>query len=51
MFYIHSEATILNSEYSGSDQNITPYLLSKDKAIDIDDIQDWDYAEKLFEIL
>ena len=51
MFYIHSEATILTSEYSGSDRNIMPYLLSNEKAIDIDDIQDWNHAEKLFKLI
>ena len=32
------------------DENIIPYYIPKGKAIDIDDIEDWEYAEKLFKI-
>ena len=48
MFYIYSEEYVLNTRYNGSDQNIIPYLIPKGKSIDIDDIEDWRYAEKLF---
>jgi len=48
MFYAYSKDIILNVDYNGSDQNFLPYLISKDKAIDIDDPEDWEYAEKLF---
>ena len=48
MFYAYSKDIILNVDYNGSDQNFMPYLISKDKAIDIDDPEDWEYAEKLF---
>lgn len=50
MFYIYSDAWINKSAYSGSDENIIPYYIPKGKAIDIDDIEDWEYAEKLFKI-
>jgi len=50
MFYAYSKDIILNVDYNGSDQNFLPYLISKDKAIDIDDPEDWEYAEKLFKI-
>ena len=50
MFYIYSEKYVLNSNYNGSDRNVTPYLINKGKAIDIDDNNDWSIAEKLFKI-
>ena len=50
MFYAYSKDIILNVDYNGSDQNFLPYLISKDKSIDIDDPEDWEYAEKLFKI-
>jgi pseudaminic acid cytidylyltransferase len=50
MFYIYPQEFVLNSDYFGTDENIIPYFLSKGNAIDIDDQEDWDYAEKLFKV-
>ena len=50
MFYIYSNKLVLNAENEGSDENIIPYFISKGKAIDIDDFEDWEFAEKLFKI-
>ena len=51
MFYIHSKNLVLNIHPNGSDENFIPYFISKGSAIDIDDIQDWEYAEKLYKII
>ena len=50
MFYIYSNEMILKSDENGSDENFSPYFLPKGHAIDIDDEQDWQYAEKLFKL-
>ena len=50
MFYIYPQEFVLNSDHFGTDENIIPYFLSKGNAIDIDDQEDWDYAEKLFKV-
>ena len=50
MFYVYSKDLIFNLGSNGSDENITPYFISKGNAIDIDDDQDWQHAEKLFKI-
>ena len=49
MFYIYSKDVIFNLGSAGSDENI-PYFISKGSAIDIDDDQDWQFAEKLFKL-
>lgn len=50
MFYVYSKDFIFNLDSNGSDENITPYFISKGNSIDIDDDQDWQHAEKLFKI-
>ena len=50
MFYVYSQGYVLNADYNGSDENIFPYYVSRTNAIDIDDKDDWDYAEKLFKL-
>ena len=50
MFYIYSKDVIFNLGSNGSDENIIPYFISKGSAIDIDDDQDWQFAEKLFKL-
>ena len=50
MFYVYSKDLVFDVDPNGSDENIIPYFLSKGNAIDIDDDQDWEYAEKLFKI-
>lgn len=49
-FYIYNKDYLIKSIYTGSDKNFTPYFLLKNKAIDIDDMQDWEFAEKLYKI-
>lgn len=50
MFYIYSKESLLNMDYAGSDQNIMPYFMAKGTSIDIDEQEDWEYAEKLFKV-
>ena len=50
IFYIHSKESLLKMDYAGSDENIMPYFLPKGTSIDIDDQEDWEYAEKLFKV-
>lgn len=50
MFYIYTKDVIFNLGSNGSDENIIPYFISKGSAIDIDDEQDWQFAEKLFKL-
>ncbi len=50
MFYVYSRDLILKLDTNGSDKNFIPYFLSKGHAIDIDDDQDWAYAEKLYKL-
>ena len=50
MFYAYSNEVIINSDYDGVDQNIIPYFLPKAYTVDIDENEDWDFAEKLFKI-
>ena len=50
MFYIYSNKIVLKTENEGFYENIIPYFISKGKAIDIDDYEDWKLAEKLFKI-
>ena len=50
LFYAYRSEFILNSNESGSDKNILPYFLKKGETIDIDDMEDWIYAEKLYKI-
>ena len=50
IFYIYKKDFLLKINSTGSDENFTPYFLSKTKAIDIDDIQDWEFAEKLYKV-
>jgi len=49
LFYAYRSKFILKSNESGSDENILPYFLKKGETIDIDDMEDWTYAEKLYE--
>lgn len=50
IFYIYKRDSLLKINSTGSDENFTPYFLSRTKAVDIDDIQDWRFAEKLFKV-
>ena len=50
MFYAYSYEVIINSDYDGVDQNIIPYFIPKAYTIDIDENEDWEFAEKLFKI-
>ena len=50
MFYAYSIELIQMSGDKGIDQNIIPYFIPKNSAIDIDDINDWDLAENLYKI-
>lgn len=50
IFYIYKKDFFMEINSTGSDENFTPYFLSKTKAIDIDDIQDWEFAEKLYKV-
>ena len=49
LFYAYRSEFILKSNESGYDENILPYFLKKGETIDIDDMEDWTYAEKLYE--
>ena len=48
LFYAYRSEFILKSNESGSDENILPYFLKKGETIDIDDMEDWTHAEKLY---
>ena len=50
MFYIYSKDLVLNSQKDEVDQSIIPYFIQKGKSIDIDNIEDWKFAEKLYKI-
>lgn len=47
-FAIFPSEKIQNAEGAGSDNEFIGYVISKDKAIDIDDEADWNFAEKMF---
>jgi pseudaminic acid cytidylyltransferase len=46
-FILFSAESILNSDQSGDDQSLVGYILEKFKGIDIDDDNDWMFAEQL----
>ena len=48
MFVVYSSSVVRGSEGAGSDSDYIGYLLSKGKAIDIDDEDDWAIAEALY---
>ena len=50
MFYAYSNERIINSEQKGIDENIIPYFIPMDNAVDIDEIKDWEFAENLYKI-
>jgi len=50
MFFAYNYEKILNSYIDGSDLNHLGYVISKENAIDIDDINDWRLAEKLYKV-
>lgn len=50
MFYIYSINSILNMNLKGSDENFIPHILPKYSSIDIDSINDWEFAEKIFKL-
>ena len=50
MFYIYSKDLVLNSQKDEIDQSIVPYFIKKGRSIDIDNIEDWKFAEKLYKI-
>lgn len=47
-FAVFSEDCILRSKGAGTDNDFVGYILRKDQAIDIDDLEDWRLAEILF---
>jgi pseudaminic acid cytidylyltransferase len=47
-FAFFSYDFVINSEGAGSDDFYRGQIIEKYKAIDIDDVEDWNYAEKLF---
>ena len=47
-FVFFAAETVLNASGAGSDTNYLGYVLSPEKAIDIDDENDWQFAEQLF---
>ena len=51
MFYVYSKSTISKIHSGGSDENIIPFIIPKSRAIDIDNYEDWDLAEKLFKTM
>lgn len=50
MFYIYSKDLVLNSKKYEFDQSIIPYIIEKGRSIDIDNIEDWKFAEKLYKM-
>ena len=50
MFYAYSNERIINSEQKGIDENIIPYFIPMDNAVDIDEIKDWEFAENLYKL-
>jgi pseudaminic acid cytidylyltransferase len=48
-FAVLPSAMVLGSEGAGSDSGYLGYVLGKDKAIDIDDEEDWALAESMFQ--
>lgn len=50
-FVVFPSSRILSSAGSGSDEDFIGYVLPKNSAIDIDDEQDWKFAELLFRIV
>ncbi len=51
MFYVHSKSTISKIHSAGSDENIIPFIIPRARATDIDDLDDWELAEKLYKIM
>jgi len=49
-FAIFPSSRILGSSGAGSDEDFVGYVLPKNSAIDIDDEEDWKFAELLFRI-
>lgn len=50
VFYAYDIEVIKNSDGAGSDLNQIGFIYPKGKAIDIDDQEDWEVAEKLYSI-
>lgn len=50
VFVIFPTALIRESIGAGSDAEFAPFVLSRDKAVDIDTESDWEYAELLFRL-
>ncbi len=48
MFILFSADQVINSEGAGSNNCFVGYKISRDKAIDIDDLEDWNFAENLY---
>jgi pseudaminic acid cytidylyltransferase len=48
MFILFSAAQVVSSEGSGTNKAFVGYKIGRDKAIDIDDLEDWEFAEKLY---
>jgi len=48
VFAIFPSEKIQSAEGAGSDNEFIGYVISKDKAIDIDDEADWNFAEAMF---
>lgn len=49
-FCIMCSGHILEAEGAGSDSDFLGYPIARTKAIDIDTMEDWDHAERLFQI-
>ena len=49
-FAVFPSSRILSSAGAGSDEGFVGYVLPKNSAIDIDDEEDWKFAELLFRI-
>ena len=50
VFAAFPAANVLDSEGAGTDSDFIGYIISKDKAIDIDDEVDWEFAEAMYQI-
>ena len=50
IFYAYPINLIKNSIGAGSDQNLLGFIYPKFKSVDIDNMEDWNYAEKLYKV-
>ena len=50
-FAIFKPSEIYNSSKFGTNTKFVPYIIDREMAVDIDNLSDWKYAEKLYRLI